>query len=38
VKLPANAYETPPGYYMAFAIDGKGVPSEARIFLVNPVN
>lgn len=38
VKLPANPYETPPGYYMAFAINSKGVPSEARIFLVNPVN
>ena len=34
VSLPANRFETPPGYYMAFMIDSKGVPSEAKIFRI----
>jgi hypothetical protein len=34
-SLPANAYETPPGFYMVFAIDEAGTPSMARIVRVN---
>ncbi len=35
VNLPTNAYETPPGYYMVFAIDSAGTPSVARMVRVN---
>src|SRR5690606_8480912 len=35
VNLPTNAYETPPGYYMVFAIDSAGPPSVARSVRVN---
>lgn len=38
VKLPANRFETPPGYYMAFVLDANGVPSEGKIFRINPTN
>jgi hypothetical protein len=31
VTLPAAASTTPPGYYMLFAFDADGVPSQARI-------
>jgi hypothetical protein len=34
-KLPANAADTPPGFYMVFAIDKAGTPSVARIVRVN---
>ena len=34
VTLPANRFETPPGYYMAFVLNAKGVPSEAKIFRI----
>ncbi len=36
VTLPANAYETPPGYYMVFVIDSAGTPSHARMIRINP--
>ena len=38
VALPANAYETPPGYYMVFVIDDAGTPSRARMIRVNPLD
>jgi len=34
-SLPTNAYDTPPGYYMVFAIDTAGTPSVARIIRIN---
>lgn len=34
-KLPDNAYETPPGYYMVFVLNQAGTPSQARIVRVN---
>lgn len=37
VTLPANPYETPPGYYMVFLIDNDGTPSKAKIIRINPV-
>ncbi len=36
VRLPANRFETPPGYYMAFVLNAAGVPSEGKIFRINP--
>jgi hypothetical protein len=33
--LPANIYETPPGYYLLFVINSQGVPSEAAMMRVN---
>jgi hypothetical protein len=33
--LPANAYETPPGFYMVFIINDDGVPSEASMMRIN---
>lgn len=36
VELPANRFDTPPGYYMLFAFDGAGTPSMARIIRINP--
>ncbi len=36
VRLPANPYETPPGFYLAFLLDAQGVPSEAQIFRIEP--
>ena len=36
VTLPANAYETPPGYYMVFIFDSAGTPSKARMIRINP--
>jgi hypothetical protein len=36
VKLPANRFETPPGFYLLTVIDAAGVPSESRIFRINP--
>jgi hypothetical protein len=32
--LPSNAFELPPGFWMVFAIDDRGVPSVARILRV----
>lgn len=32
--LPRNAFELPPGFWMVFAIDERGVPSVARILRV----
>jgi hypothetical protein len=29
VKAPANGNTAPPGYYMVFILDSKGVPSKA---------
>jgi hypothetical protein len=37
LNLPANAYETPPGFYMVFAFNAAGTPSVARMVRVNPV-
>jgi hypothetical protein len=34
VTLPAQAGLVPPGYYMLFAVNGKGVPSVARFVRV----
>jgi hypothetical protein len=34
-SLPANAFETPPGYYMVFVFNDQGVPSEAAMLRVN---
>jgi hypothetical protein len=36
-QLPANAFDTPPGYYMLFALDDAGTPSMARMIRINPV-
>nr|WSX53528.1 DUF1929 domain-containing protein [Streptomyces sp. NBC_00974] len=30
LRAPATAADAPPGYYMLFLLDGKGVPSKAR--------
>lgn len=35
-QLPANRFETPPGFYMVFVLDTNGVPSEAKIVRINP--
>jgi hypothetical protein len=34
-SLPTNVYETPPGFYMVFAIDATGTPSMARVVRMN---
>jgi hypothetical protein len=34
-SLPANPFETPPGYYMVFVINAQGVPSEAAMLRIN---
>jgi hypothetical protein len=34
-SLPANPFETPPGYYMVFVFNGQGVPSEAAMLRIN---
>jgi hypothetical protein len=36
VTLPANPYETPPGFYMVFVIDANGTPSKAKLIRINP--
>ncbi len=36
VQAPANGADAPPGTYLVFVIDDKGVPSKARIVQVNP--
>ncbi|MDR7135334.1 hypothetical protein J2X06_002543 [Lysobacter niastensis] len=33
--LPANTFETPPGFYLLFAINSQGVPSEAAMMRIN---
>ncbi len=35
VDMPARATDTPPGYYLLFVIDDRGVPSVARIVRMN---
>jgi hypothetical protein len=35
VQAPALAADAPPGFYMLFAIDSAGVPSEAKMMRVN---
>jgi large repetitive protein len=35
VQMPARVSDTPPGYYLLFVIDDKGVPSLARIVRMN---
>ncbi len=35
VSLPVRASDTPPGFYMLFAFDNNGVPSEATMLRVN---
>lgn len=34
-QLPANAHDTPPGYYMVFILNQAGTPSLARMVRVN---
>jgi hypothetical protein len=34
-SLPANPFQTPPGYYMLFVFNGQGVPSEAAMLRIN---
>lgn len=38
IQLPANKYQTPPGYYHVFAINKAGVPSKSRMIKINPTN
>ena len=37
-SLPANPYETPPGYYMVFIINDHGTPSKAKMIRINPAD
>ena len=34
-SLPANMFETPPGYYMVFVFNDQGVPSEAAMLRIS---
>ncbi|QNP41493.1 galactose oxidase-like domain-containing protein [Lysobacter solisilvae (ex Woo and Kim 2020)] len=34
-RLPTNAFETPPGFYMVFVFNNQGVPSEAAMLRIN---
>ena len=34
-SLPANIFETPPGFYMLFVFNDRGVPSEAAMLRIN---
>lgn len=34
-QLPANSFDTPPGYYMVFVLNQSGTPSLAKIVRVN---
>ena len=36
IKTPESANVAPPGYYMMFALDKNGVPSEAKIVQITP--
>lgn len=38
VTLPANPYDTPPGYYMVFIFDDQGTPSKAKMIRINPAS
>lgn len=38
VTAPSNKGKTPPGHYMLFILNGKGVPSVARIVKVGDIN
>jgi len=33
--LPANAFDTPPGFYLLFVLNAQGVPSEAAMLRIN---
>ena len=35
---PASQHATPPGFYMVFAIDAAGTPSEALMIRINPTD
>ena len=35
VNMPAQATDTPPGYYLLFVLNGEGVPSRARIVRID---
>lgn len=35
VQMPSRASDTPPGYYMLFALDDLGVPSVAKMVFIN---
>ncbi len=37
VNLPTNRFETTPGYYMVFLLNANGVPSEAQVIRIEPV-
>lgn len=36
ITAPASGNVAPPGYYMLFLVNGKGVPSEAQIIRIGP--
>ena len=36
-QLPTNKFDTPPGFYLLFLFDQKGVPSEARPMRINVI-
>ncbi|QNP41494.1 galactose oxidase-like domain-containing protein [Lysobacter solisilvae (ex Woo and Kim 2020)] len=36
-QLPANPFDTPPGYYMVFVFNAAGVPSEAAMLRINTI-
>jgi hypothetical protein len=36
VTLPIDRRLSPPGHYMLFVLNGRGVPSEARIIKIGP--
>ncbi len=38
VSMPPNAHTAPPGYYMLFLLNSRGVPSIARFVQVSPAN
>ena len=35
--LPSNPYQTPPGFYLLFAFNAQGVPSEAAMIRIAPL-
>lgn len=35
VRMPSNAAELPPGYYLLFVLNANGVPSRARTIFIN---
>ena len=36
IELPANKFQTPPGFYHVFAFNKAGVPSKSRMIRINP--